>query len=67
MLAIERHPNGPRVRAFGQRIHHGAIGCVLVAVPNKYTRIVGVTLVAHDIHDWRIWFMPGAQKEAIHA
>lgn len=30
----------PRCYVFGRRVHHG---------------LVGLALVAHDVHDWRVW------------
>ena len=51
ILELERHPSGPRVRIFGQRIHHGAVGILIATV-----------LIWHDRHDWRAWFAPGPQR-----
>jgi hypothetical protein len=57
---LHRHPNGPRVWLLGQRIHHGAVGVLLAlacVVLGAYLGVLlAVALVAHDAHDWRIWF-----------
>jgi hypothetical protein len=60
VIEIERNAHGPRVRALGQRVHHGAIGCLLTL--NGRTRPVGIALVLHDLHDARVWFAPGSQR-----
>lgn len=61
VLHLYRHPNGPRVWILGQRVHHGAVG-VLVALACLVAQVhlgllVAVPLVAHDAHDWRVWFI----------
>jgi hypothetical protein len=58
-VVIEHHTNGPRVRVAGQRLHHGAFGCLLLAF--RRTRTVGFLLCADDAHDWRAWFKGGWQ------
>ena len=62
LLALEHHPNGPRVRILGQRIHHGAVGTLLAIHPR--TRRIGLVLCMHDAHDLAKWFRPGPQFEA---
>ena len=62
MLHVIRHPNGPRVWIFGQRVHHGMTGCLLLAWSAKFRRRrrliagLGLALCAHDRADWRAWF-----------
>ncbi len=66
LLEIERNPKGPRVRVIGQRVHHGAcgLGLVLDGLRRRQWLEVGagVALAADDVHDWRAWFKPGAQR-----
>ncbi len=61
MIAVRRYPEGPRVWVANQRAHHGATGCALLPLLlRKRTRVlgvVGVALVLHDRHDWRVWFV----------
>lgn len=55
---VERHPNGPRLYIFGQRLHHGTTGLALVglaALARKPRLLVGVLLMVHDRHDLRRW------------
>lgn len=61
VVVIQRHVRGPRLFVFGQRLHHGATGCGLVAASLAHRRLralalVGAILAAHDAHDWRVWF-----------
>lgn len=60
LVHLHRHPNGPRVWLCGQRVHHGAVGVLLAAASAPTGHWFGVALatvlVAHDRHDWRIWF-----------
>lgn len=60
MLRVIRHPNGPRVYVLGQRVHHGATGCVVVAAGvlarKRAILAAGILLTAHDRHDWRAWW-----------
>ena len=60
VIHLYRHPNGPRVWVFGQRIHHGAVGIVVAAVCAAARRPAGLALaaalVADDAHDWSCWF-----------
>lgn len=61
LVALELHPNGPRVRIAHQRLHHGAVGCALLAHPNKYVRFLGACLALHDMRDAAVWFRFGWQ------
>lgn len=58
VVHIQRHPNGPRVYVAGQRLHHGATGCLLVAIGRRHRALMlaALALVAHDRNDWRVWF-----------
>lgn len=60
-ISIENHPKGLRVRIAGQRIHHGALGAVLLTRPQLAFKTIGALLMIHDRADWRAWFAPGAQ------
>lgn len=56
---IERHPNGPRLYVFGQRVHHGTTGLALVglaALARKPRLLAGAILMVHDRKDLRRWF-----------
>lgn len=57
-ITILRYPAGPRVWLFGQRVHHGAVGCALVALVRRWPAlgVVIAVLVATDWHDRREWF-----------
>lgn len=44
LLEVERNPLGYRVRVYGCRIHHGAVGAALV--------FVGAYLMARDMADF---------------
>lgn len=65
MLRVTSYPSGPRCWIIGQRIHHGAAGCLLVVLGARVNRpawvAAGLMLVGHDSHDWRVWFKIGAQ------
>lgn len=39
---------GPKVYVLGRRIHHGFVGCFLLAL--------GALFVVHDLHDRGDWF-----------
>lgn len=59
LVAIRSYPQGPRVWVCGQRLHHGATGCVLAALCARRHRrlaLAALALVIHDRHDWRAWF-----------
>lgn len=59
IVRILSYPQGPRVWIAGQRVHHGATGCVLAAaLAHHHPRLALLALaaVAHDRHDWREWF-----------
>jgi hypothetical protein len=59
MIAVRTYPQGPRVWILGQRVHHGATGCVLAAVLARRHRrlaLLAAVAVMHDRHDWRVWF-----------
>jgi hypothetical protein len=58
-LVVRRFPQGPRVWLAGQRVHHGSVGCMLLAAGLHHRRVfaAGLVLVAHDRHDWRAWFV----------
>jgi hypothetical protein len=64
MVKLERHPAGPRLWIAGQRIHHGAVGCLLAAALRRHRRLVVLAgvLIVDDWHDWRRWFAPGSQR-----
>jgi hypothetical protein len=59
VTGVVRHPCGPRLYLFGQRIHHGTVGCLLLAAGAAMRRpwlaAVGATAVSHDAADfpWR--------------
>lgn len=59
-LTIRSYPAGPRCWVFGQRVHHGATGCMLVAAGLAAHRaglgVVGLLLCLHDRADVREWF-----------
>lgn len=60
-LAVRSYPRGPRLWVLGQRIHHGAVGSVLLAAAltrPKLRRLAlaGAALALHDRADWRVWF-----------
>ena len=61
LIDFERHPNGPRLRLLGQRSHHGAWGCLLLLVRNRYVRIAGAVAIIHDRRDAPQWFRGGYQ------
>lgn len=69
VAAVRSYPQGPRVWVLGQRVHHGAVGCVfaLAAATNRRHRLAlsacGALLAAHDRHDWRVWFR--REREAL--
>jgi uncharacterized membrane protein len=53
-----------RIYVLGQRCHHGATGCALVALGvllrgrmRPLAALIGGMLVFHDRHDWRAWFV----------
>lgn len=48
MIRVESNPLGPRVYVLGQRVHHGAIGVLLV--------LTGLAMALDDKHDYRDWF-----------
>lgn len=48
MIRVERHPLGPRVFLLGQRVHHGAVGVLLI--------MAGTLMALDDKHDYRDWF-----------
>jgi hypothetical protein len=58
-LIVKSYPTGRRVWVFGQRVHHGATGCALIAAGVSARSLslvaVGVALVIHDRRDWRVW------------
>jgi hypothetical protein len=60
-VCVRRYPQGPRVWLCGQRVHHGATGCVAAAVlaaKGRYSlALVALVAAAHDRHDWRVWFI----------
>lgn len=61
LVAIRSYPQGPRVWVCGQRLHHGATGCALVAAAlgrrkPRTLALIGCLLALHDRHDWRVWF-----------
>lgn len=58
MLRLIRHPNGPRLYVIHQRVHHGAVGCLLAAALRRKrgALLCAALLCAHDRHDWRAWF-----------
>lgn len=64
LLEYERHPSGPRVRVVGQRVHHGALGVLLAVALRHHPRAcaLALTVALEDLHDWRHWFAPGAQR-----
>lgn len=57
-VVILRYPTGPRVWVFGQRVHHGVLGCALVALVRRHPAlgIVVAMLIVTDWHDRRAWF-----------
>jgi hypothetical protein len=62
IVAVRSYPQGPRVWVAGQRVHHGSVGVVvtLAAITSRRARLaalVGAALVAHDRHDWKVWFV----------
>lgn len=58
LVRVVSYPQGPRVWIAGQRVHHGATGCALLALARKrpLLAVAGALLVAHDRRDWRVWF-----------
>jgi hypothetical protein len=61
IVAVRSYPQGPRLWVAGQRVHHGATGCALVAAACARRHavvciVVGGLLALHDRHDWRVWF-----------
>ncbi|MBA2348172.1 MAG: hypothetical protein H0V81_07745 [Solirubrobacterales bacterium] len=64
LIAIDRHPNGPRLYVQGLRIHHGLTGAVLfasslLARPSRQRRALracALAMIAEDGHDfpWRL-------------
>lgn len=60
IVAVRRYPQGPRVWVGGQRLHHGATGCLmLLGLCRRRTRaaaLVGAALALHDWRDRRRWF-----------
>ena len=62
-LIIRSYPAGPRCWLFGQRVHHGATGALLVLLAACARRkhcpmlaLLGLVLCAHDRADVREWF-----------
>jgi hypothetical protein len=62
-MTIVKHPNGPRLYVFNQRLHHLVVGLGLIALDvavkgkaAKAAGIVGTVLVVDDLHDWKIAF-----------
>lgn len=59
MTGVVRHPCGPRLYLVGRRVHHGTVGCLLLAAATAMRRpwlaAVGAAVVAHDAADfpWR--------------
>jgi hypothetical protein len=47
--------NRRRLWILGQRLHHGAVGALLVGL--------GAALMAHDRKDRSLWFRPGWQQQ----
>jgi hypothetical protein len=58
LVVVRRYPEGPRCWLLGQRVHHGASGLLAAALLRRHPRLAAVALlaVAHDAHDWRVWF-----------
>lgn len=58
LVVVRSYPQGPRCWVAGQRVHHGATGLLLAAVLRRHPRLAlaALALVAHDRHDWRVWF-----------
>lgn len=60
MIAVDRHPKGPRLYVGGLRVHHGLTGAALAAAGAKARRrpigraliVLGATLIAHDRKDF---------------
>ena len=65
LLELERHPNGPRLRVCGQRVHHGAIGLALSASRQPALRLLGLLLELDDYHDRAVWFVRGPQRDPL--
>lgn len=63
IVSVTRHPDGPRVVVFGQRVHHGAAAVLAAAAlaASRRTALVPIALAvaAHDAADWRWWFARG--------
>jgi hypothetical protein len=59
VTGVVPHQCGPRVYLLGRRIHHGAVGCAVVAMAFATGRRrllpIGALLIAHDARDfpWR--------------
>lgn len=66
LIRIHAHANGPRLYVGGQRVHHGATGCVLVAFGRRHRALLvaALALIAHDAHDWRAWFARESWRES---
>ena len=59
LVAVTRHPQGPRCWLVGQRAHHGAVAVVAAACLARWRpKLAAACLVGaiHDRHDWRVWF-----------
>jgi len=60
IVRVRSYPTGPRVWIANQRVHHGATGAVLVGlaflIRRRKLAALGITLMVHDGHDWKVWF-----------
>jgi hypothetical protein len=60
ILTIRTYPQGPQCWCVGLRVHHGAVGCVLVAAGIKARSplllAAGTMLALHDRADAPVWF-----------
>ncbi len=56
-----------RLWIYGQRCHHGATGVLMAAagtfVGTPALLATGAVLMAHDRHDWKLWFQRGWQNQ----
>jgi hypothetical protein len=58
LIVVRSYPQGPRCWIAGQRIHHAVpgIAAALAFRRHRLLALLGLALVAHDRHDWRVWF-----------
>lgn len=56
MIRLIRHERGPRVYILGRRVHHGSVGCGLLAVGCfarlRSLRVIAFAMILHDGADF---------------